>query len=85
MMVSRSYLQRNEWPGFCGFPFEMGTILGFSLNRRAALWLGMLCSYRILSTKRQDTSVLFFIVCLLLEWSLAYTCVSIETALMSMY
>lgn len=33
-MVSRSYLQRNEWPaGFCGFPYGMGTVLGFSLNR----------------------------------------------------
>lgn len=81
-MVSRSYLQRNEWPtGFGGFPYGVGTVLGFSLTRMSSPGVVCVMLLQNLSSKRQNTSVLF-IVCVLPEWCLAYMCVSIETAFM---
>lgn len=86
-MVSRSYLQRNERPaGFCGFPYGMGAVLGFSLNRMGRPVVGnvmLLQNYKFQEAEH---------ICLILHCVPdarmvpgIYMCVSIETALMSMY
>lgn len=68
----------------CGFLYGMGTVLGFSLNRMGSPVVG--CVMLLQNSKLQEAGcILFFIVYLLPEWCLAYMCVSIETALMSMY
>lgn len=86
-MVSRSYLQRNEQlAGFCGFPYGMGAVLGFSLSRMGHPVVGNILLLQ--NCKFPEAGHICLILHCVSDARMVpgiHVCVSIETALMSTY